>query len=75
MSSAMSPFDRARTTSYLTLKTVRFRDIASCLSKVADFNPRHLHLASPPYGLIPVEFRGDLWQEKTRVSVLSCDVA
>jgi len=53
----------------------RFRDIASCLSKVADFNPRHLHLAPPPYGLIPVEFRGDLWQKKTRVSVLSCDVA
>ena len=25
----------------------RFRDIASYLSKVADFNPLHLHLAAP----------------------------
>ena len=37
----------------------RFRDIASYLSKVADFDPPHLHLA-PPQGVIPVEFRGDL---------------
>ena len=29
-----------------------FRDIASYLSKVSDFNPPHLHLA-PPYGLTP----------------------
>ena len=28
----------------------RFRDIAGYLSKVADFDPPHLHLASP-YGL------------------------
>jgi len=33
----------------------RFRDIASYLSKVADFDPPHLHLA-PPQGVIPVEF-------------------
>jgi len=26
-----------------------------------DFNPPHMHLA-PPYGLMPVEFRGDLRQ-------------
>jgi len=47
----MSQFDRAYKTSYSTLiETVRlilyrFRDIASYLSKVADFNPPHLHLA------------------------------
>jgi len=41
----------------------RFRDIASYLSKVADFDPPHLHLA-PPQGVIPVEFRGDLWRRK-----------
>jgi len=52
----------------------RFRDIASYLSKVADFDPPHLYLA-PPQGVIPVEFRGDLWQPKIRVTGLSCDVA
>jgi len=51
----------------------RFRDIASYLSKVADFDPPHLHSA-PPQGMTPVEFRGDLWLQKTRVSVLSCGV-
>jgi len=40
----------------------RFRDIAGYLSKVADFDPPHLYLAPPP-----VEFRGDLWLQKTRV--------
>ena len=34
----------------------RFRDIASYLSTVADFNPPHLHLA-PLQGLTQVEFR------------------
>ena len=43
-----------------------FRDIVSYLSKVADFDPPHLHLA-PPQGVTPVEFCGDLWQQKTRV--------
>jgi len=50
-----------------------FRDIASYLSKVADFVPPHLYLA-PPQGVIPVEFRGDLWHPKARVPGLSCDV-
>ena len=50
-STAMSPFDRAHTTSYSTLiETVclffyHFRDIAGYLSKVADFDPPHLHSA------------------------------
>jgi len=51
----------------------RFRDIAGYLSKVADFDPPYLHLA-PPQGVIPVEFRGDLWRQKTRVPGLSCGV-
>ena len=51
----------------------RFRDIASYLSKVADFDPPDLYLA-PPQGVIPVEFRGGLWHPKTRVPGLSCDV-
>jgi len=50
-----------------------FRDIAGYLSKVADFDPPHLHLA-PPQGVIPVEFHGDIWHQKTRVPELSCGV-
>jgi len=76
----MSPFDRAHTTSYSTLIETdcasilyRFRDIASYLSKVADFNPPHLHLA-PPQVFTPVEFRGDFWRHKTRVPGLSSGV-
>ena len=51
----------------------RFRDIAGNLSKVADFDPPHLYLA-PQQGVIPVEFRVDLWHQKTRVPGLSCGV-
>jgi len=78
-STAMSPFDRAHMTSYSTLiETMRlsctvFRDIASYLSKVADFDPPHLYLA-PLQEVTPVEFCGDLWHLKTRVPGLSCDV-
>ena len=72
-SSAMSPFDRARTTSYSTLietmrlSCTRFWDIAGYLSKVTDFDPPHLHLASLPIRVAPVKFRGDLWRQKTRL--------
>ena len=51
----------------------RFRDIAGYLSKVADFDPPHLHSA-PSQGVTPVELRGDLWHQKTRVPGLSCGV-
>ena len=51
----------------------RFRDIAGYLSKVADFDPPHLHTA-PSYGVTPAEFRGDLWHQKTRVFGVSCGV-
>jgi len=63
----MSPFDRAHTTSYLTLiETMhlscmyRFRVIASYLSKVTYFNILHLHLA-PPVGVTMFKFRWDFW--------------
>ena len=78
-STAMSPFDRAHTTSYSTLiETMRlsctvFDIIASYLSKVADFDLPHLYLA-PPQGVIPLEFRGDLRYPKTRVPGVSCGV-
>jgi len=49
----------------------RFWDIASYLSKVADFDPPHLHLAPP---VILVEFHGDLWHQETRIHGLSCAV-
>ena len=49
----------------------RFRDIAGYLWKVADFDP------TPPsfgalVGVTPVEFRRDLWRQKTRIPGLSC---
>ena len=47
--------------------------LTSYLSKVADFDPPNLHSA-PSYGVTPVEFRGDLWHHKTRVTGLSCGV-
>ena len=72
-SSAMSPFDRVHTTSYSTLIETMRLSCTSYLSKVADFDPRYLHLA-PPHGVIPVEFRGVLWQQKARVPELSCGV-
>ena len=67
-----------RMTSYSTLiETIRilyrFRVIARFSSKVTNFNPPHLHL-SPPYGVIPFEFRHDLWRQKSRVTRLSCGV-
>ena len=49
-----------------------FRDIASYLLKVADFNLFHLHLASR--GVTAVEFRRDLWHQKTRVPGVSYGV-
>ena len=68
MSSAMSPFDRAHTTSYSTpIENVRLScTVFEILSKVVDFNQPHLHLAPPP-----VEFRGDFWREKIRLPGLS----
>jgi len=77
-STAMSPFDSAYdflfdfNRNYVSI-FYRFRDIAGYLSKVADFDPPHLHLASP-WGVTPVEFRGDLWHQKSRLPGLSCGV-
>jgi len=53
----------------------RPKGIAGYLSKVDDFYPPHLHLAFWRLaGGDPVEFRGDLWHQKTRVPELSCGV-
>jgi len=37
------------------------------------FNLPHLYLA-PPSGVTPLEFRRDLWHQKTRRMVLSCGI-
>ena len=75
---AMPPFDRAHTTSYSTLietmcLSFTVFEIQPDMSKVADFDPPHLHSA-PSQGVTPVVFRGDLWRQKTRVPALSCVV-
>jgi len=61
------------TTVELCISPVYRRLAVAKLSKVADFDPPHLHFA-PPQWVIPVEFRGDLWHQKTRVTGLSCGV-
>ena len=50
-----------------------FRDIASYLSKVANFNLPHLHLV-PLLRMTPVEFPKELWRQKTSVPGVSCGV-
>jgi len=37
------------------------------------FNLPHLYLA-PPLGVTPLEFRQDLWRQKTKSIALSCGV-
>jgi len=50
-----------------------FRHIAGYLSKVADFdNPTCIQ--RPRRGVTPIEFRGDLWHQKTRLPGVSCGV-
>ena len=62
---AMSPFDRAHTTSYSTLietmcLSFTVSDIAGYLSKVTDFDPLHLHLVPPAeiFGIRKLESLG-----------------
>jgi len=71
---AMSPFDRAHMTSYSTsigtmwLSCIVW-DIASYMSKVADFNIPHLHLVT---GGDPGRISLILWHQKTRFPGLPC---
>jgi len=57
----------------LCINLVPFLSYSVFSSKVANFNPPHLHL-SPPKGVIPFKFRRELWCQKTRVKGLSCDI-
>ena len=50
-----------------------FRDTASYLSKFANFDLPHLHLA-PPLGVTRFEFQKDFPQQNTSVPGLSCDI-
>ena len=77
---AMPPFDRANTTSCLTLLETMclsftvFDEIQPDICRKSPIlTHTHLHLA-PPQGVTPVEFRGDLWRQKTRVPGVSCGV-
>ena len=80
-SSAMLPFDRGHTTSYSTLietmrlscTVVEMQPVISQKSPILTHHPSHLH-SVPSQGMTPVEFRGDLWHQKTRVPALSCGV-
>jgi len=47
--------------------------MAIYLSKFANFDLPHLHLA-PLLGVTPFEFPKDFWHQKTRVPRLSCGV-
>ena len=69
-SSAMSPFAGAHAISYSTLiETMRLPCIvfkiqqAVCRKSPILTHPTHIW---PPLGVIPVEFRGDLWRQITR---------
>ena len=64
-------------TSYSTLiqtvsHLVPFSSYSTFSSKVADFNAPHLHLS--PQGVIPFEFRHNLWHRKTIVPGLTCGI-
>ena len=72
-SSKMSPFNTAHMTSYLSKLYIfparyRFRDIAYGIRRDVSNSPTvylpHLHLEWP------CDFHQDLWQEKTRISML-----
>jgi len=67
------PTDRVALVMCHKLDSNSFRVIANYLSKVADFNLPHLHLA-PALGVTQLESRRDLWNQKTRVPGLSCGV-
>ena len=72
---AMSPFDDFlfvfNRNAYAFI-LYRFRDIASYLSKFANFSLPHIWRF--PLGVIPFEFDEVLWHQKTRVTRLSCSV-
>jgi len=79
-SSAVSPFDGAHTTSYSTLiETTRLCcTVFEIKPAICRKSPILTHLTCiwrPHKGwYIPVEFRGDLWRQKTRIPGLSCGV-
>ena len=78
-STAMSPFDRAHTTSYSTLVgsmclSCTVFDIQPVISQKSPILTHPTCIRRPRRGVTPVGFRGDLWHQKTRVPGLSCGV-
>jgi len=78
-SSETSPFDKIAydflfnfNTNYVSI-LYRFRVVARFSSKVANFNPPHLHLSLPEW-VIPFKFHPELWCQNTRVLWLSCGI-
>jgi len=73
---AMSPCNRAHTTSYSTsIETMRLSCTAFEIQPViCRKSPilTHLMCIWRPHGVISVEFRGYLWHQKARVPGLSC---
>jgi len=80
-SSAMSPFDRAHTTSYSTLietmclSCTVFEIYSRLFVESRRFLPTPPSFGAPIKGAVTtVEFRGDLWHQETSVPGLSCGV-
>ena len=75
-STAMSPFDRAHTTSYSTLtETLRLScTVFEIQPVICRKSPILTHRTCIWRPRSSVEFRGDLWIQKTRVPGLSCGV-
>jgi len=60
-------------TGELSWQRLRRSIVPGILVENRRFNLPHLSLASP-LGVTPLEFRGDLWHQKTRMNALSCGV-
>ena len=58
-------------TGELSSQRLRRSAVPGILVENRRFNLRHLYLA-PPLGVTPLEFRRDLWHQKTRKIALSC---
>ena len=75
-SMAMSPFDRAHTTFYSTLKNLYVYLLPFLTYSRLFVERRRLWPTPPAFGALvggtPVEFRADLWRQKTSVPGLSC---
>jgi len=68
ISAMMSPFDTTHTTSYA------FSDCSRYSELFVESRTFFLYLTRASQGLTPLEFRQDVWHQKTRVSKLLCSI-